>query len=437
MLSRNAICIVVDGLRASALGTYGNTWYGTPALDQLAAQSIVAEWMLAGEPELESFYREAWDGVHALRPGKSITCSEALADAMPLPLRLASAGYHQTLVTDDLWLDRRAGQMSVEQHLWDIHWLDTGTSQPAQDIADTALGQVFAAAIERFESWQNNRCEWRCQSEGERPSGGGNLLWLHASGMLGPWDAPEVMRWQLVEEDSMRPPTWVTPPLRETGDDPDQWQEMKIAYAAQAMVLDTCLGALLSAVDEMIDPPLVMLIGSRGFALGVHGCAGSECRDLYGELLHVPWLIRVPGVAGESPPRFTGLTQPFDIAATLFDWFGLEDPGDGHSLLAVGRKSLSTAPLSTGRQVVVVRDQAGQQMVRTPAWLLRQMVADDGRLLSPQLYSKPDDRWEVNDVASRCPQVVEGMQAVLADHGRRLMATAALEPFELDSELLL
>jgi hypothetical protein len=436
MPSRNAICIVVDGLRASALGAYGNTWYGMPALDQFAAQSIVAEWMLAGEPELESFYREAWDGVHALRPRKSTACSEALVDALPLPLRLASAGLHQTLVTDDLWLDRHAGQMSVEQHLWDIHWLDTGANRPAQDVADTALGQVFAAAIERYESWQNNRCEGRCQPDG------GNLLWLHARGMQGPWDAPEVMRWQLVEEDSMRPPTWVTPPLRETGDDPDQWQEMKIAYAAQTMVLDKCLGALLSALDEMKDPPLVMLIGSRGFALGEHGCAGSECRDLYGELLHVPWLLRLPEVAGEPPPRFTGLTQPFDIAATLLDWFGLEAPGDGHSLLAVGHMPLSTAPflagpLFTGRQVVVVRDQAGQQIVRTPAWLLRQMVADDGRLLSPQLYSKPDDRWEVNDVASRCPQVVEGMQAVLADHGRRLMASAALEPFELDSELLL
>lgn len=433
---RNAICIVIDGLRASALGTYGNTWYETPALDQLAAQSIVAEWMWTGAPELDSFYREVWDGFHALRPRQpSIRSIESpirsiespirsaglpiLADTVPLPLRLAEAGFHQTLVTDDLWLDQYAERMSVEQQLWNAQWLDTEANQPAPAIAETALGQVFAAAIERFEGWQD------CNS------GKGNLLWLHARGMHGPWDAPEDMRRELVEEDQVQPPTWVTPPRQEMGDDPDQWLGLRIAYAAQTMVLDACLGALLSGLDEMRDPALVMLVGSRGFALGEHGSAGSECRDLYGELLHVPWLLRVPDGGGEPPPRFTGLTQTFDLPATLLDWFGLEVPGDGHSLLAARSK-----PLSDHRQVVVVRDDSGQQVVRTPAWMLRQMSADDGGLLPSQLYAKPDDRWEVNDVASRCPQITEGLLAVLAEHERRLITSTALEPFELDSELL-
>lgn len=425
MLPCNTICIVIDGLRASALGTYGNTWYGTPALDHLAAESMVAEWMLTGAPSLASFYREAWDGVHALRsrePALSPAKPASHLTAESLPLRLAAAGYHLSLVTDDLWLDRYAETMSLKQDLWDAHWLNTETHRPAPTIAETAIGQVFTTAIEQFESWQDSQAG----------SNKGNLLWLHARGMHGSWDAPDAMRWELAEEDQLQPPTWVTPPQLEMSDDPDHWLGLRIAYAAQIKVLDACLGALLTAVDEMSSPLMVMLVGSRGFALGEHGRAGSDCRDLYNEQLHVPWLLRMPNELGEPPPRFTGLSQPFDLAATLLDWFGMENYGDGLSVLA-----LRSRECSAHRHVVFVRDDEGQQVVRTPAWMLRQKLAEGSSSPITQLYTKPDDRWEINDVASRCPLVMDGMQAVLAEYQRRLASSVALEPFELDSGLLL
>lgn len=54
----------------------------------------------------------------------------------------------------------------------------------------------------------------------------------------------------------------------------------------------------------------------------------------------------------------------------------------------------------------------GQRMFRSPAWLL----LDDHDEL--ELYSKPDDHWEVNEVARRCrseaQQMHEGLQNFLA-----------------------
>jgi hypothetical protein len=41
--------------------------------------------------------------------------------------------------------------------------------------------------------------------------------------------------------------------------------------------------------------------------------------------------------------------------------------------------------------------------MRTAAWYLRQTSV-------PELFSKPDDRWEVNEVSNRCPDVVEAMR---------------------------
>jgi len=408
MTPRNAICIVVDGLRASALGTYGNTWYGTPSLDRFAGQSIVVEWMRTSAPNLAAFYRSVWEGEHALRPA-------GLLESVPLPLQLAMAGIQQTLVTDDLWLDDHASRIAVEQHLWDAHWLDTETNRPASTIADTALGRVFAAAIERFEAW----------------SGQGNLLWVHARGMQGPWDAPEGLRWELSEEGESRPPAWVIPPERELGDDPDQWLGVRLAYAAQIMVLDACFGALLAALDEIGDPTLVILAGSRGFALGEHGCAGSACRDLHGELLHVPWLLRLPVALAGPPPRYTGLAGPPDLSATLLDWFGLQSSGDGQSLLDCHSQDYSCL-----RQVDIAGDGEDQWLVRTPAWTLRHLAGNYDSPRPPQLYVKPDDRWEVNDVANRCPHITEGLLAVLAEWRRRASASSPLGLFDLDSELI-
>ena len=48
-----------------------------------------------------------------------------------------------------------------------------------------------------------------------------------------------------------------------------------------------------------------------------------------------------------------------------------------------------------------------QSALRTPAWFLHQGTTDD----PPKLFVKPDDRWEVNDVANRCPEIVEQMVA--------------------------
>ena len=51
----------------------------------------------------------------------------------------------------------------------------------------------------------------------------------------------------------------------------------------------------------------------------------------------------------------------------------------------------------------------GQRTIRTPAWYLRSAG-------EPELFAKPDDRWEVNNVTCRCPEVVEGLQAALAQY---------------------
>ena len=76
--------IAVDGLRAAALGAYGNTTFPTPALDQFAAESLLFDWCFADAVELPAIYRSLWQSDDAAARSRS-------------PER----GYATTLVTDE------------------------------------------------------------------------------------------------------------------------------------------------------------------------------------------------------------------------------------------------------------------------------------------------------------------------------------------------
>jgi sulfatase-like protein len=460
MAARNAICIIVDGLRASALGTYGNTWYPTPALDRLAARSTVADWLWSDSLELRRFYRGLWYRAHALQP-------DPMVQSVSVPRLLAGAGLKQSLVTDDPWLRDEFERLSIA----DSHWLELGQETAADAIEQTAMGHLFAEVIGQLERLQPAHEPYRRPSAAETPGVGDDrlevkqspgrfMLWVHSRGMHGPWDAPLPVREDLVGADDLAPPTWVEPPSMLRGDDPDLWFGIRVAYAAQMIVLDACIGALLAALDQMrlAESTLVMLAGARGFALGEHQVAGTECRDLVGTQLHLPLLVAVPGTSG-PPARFTHLVQPADLGATLLDWFESEQAATAPAANVCAGKSLwSISPVArTGwRQLAVARGLEGELAVRTPAWMLRQMAPDanraradsalpteltmgqiiDGQHGAVQLFAKPDDRWDANDISRCCPDVTSRLLALLAEFEGQCNQAGPVEINELDDDLI-
>ena len=384
MPHRHAICLVVDGLRASALGTYGNTSFPTPQLDALASRSLVADWLWADSPHLPGFYRSAWQGVHALRP--------AIADARPSVLdQLKQANVLQWLVTDDPWMTEQSTQLPFDEALL----FESGAEKPAEQIEDTALGRYFSEVVEQLHQWR------------EEVADTSSMAWLHCSGMYGPWDAPTSLRESLLDEEDPPPADFVVPPasLREI-EDPDVLLTHRVAYAAQIAVLDACVGAFVQAIEaEFADSEtLVMLTSSRGFALGEHGTIGTECTELYSERLHLPWLLYPCG--NSTPlPRLGSLSQPSDIGVTLLEWLGkqkTQTPSDGISCLPA-----LTGKILKPRQLAVAAGDTNERAIRTPAWMLRKTDATE-------LFTKPDDRWEYNDVEGLCREVVEGLQQELA-----------------------
>ena len=360
MTPRHAICLSIDGLRASALGSYGNTIFPTPHFDALASNSAVVDWMIADSPTLEGFYRSVWDGKHALRHSPQST---AVNTSNALLHMLQDHGVRQLLFSDD-----EAISQQTDDSLFDteIH-IENATDSSAAELESTCLARFFAAAIEQLQQFR--------ESSGDQSS----LIWLHCRGMCGPWDAPEELRDQLLEEEDPPLEPFVDPPTALQGiDDPDQLLAYRVAYAAQVTVLDYCTGAFINALSEIFadSETLLMLFGSRGMPLGEHGSVGIDCKELFSEQVHLPWLI-CPLNASTPLPRQTSLAQPTDIAATLLDWFGCSEAiaeTDG-----ISRLLSNWCSEVDQRTLVTCVGTSNQTMIRTPAWSLLQDSTSDPR----------------------------------------------------------
>jgi hypothetical protein len=196
--------------------------------------------------------------------------------------------------------------------------------------------------------------------------------------------------------------------------DPDVLLGIVQSYAGQVSLLDVCVGALLESLADgpLAEQTLLAVFSARGFPLGEHGRVGACDEALHGELVHVPMMIRFPDKLGAAG-RSQALATPADLRPTLLEWWSHPDAADasiGKSLVPIVRGEVETV-----RDRLVLGTPLAETAIRTPAWYMRLLDA-------PQLYVKPDDRWEVNDVADRCAPVVEELQAAADDFRQCLRA---------------
>jgi arylsulfatase A-like enzyme len=239
--------------------------------------------------------------------------------------------------------------------------------------------------------------------------------------MYGPWDAPRELQQSLLSEGDPPPLALAAPPtlVLTPEDDPDAPFRYGCAYAAQVMAIDAAWGELCDALGEtgQVDEWLVMLIGVRGFPLGEHGRIGGVDERLYAEQLHVPWLVRFPGGQARLT-RLDQLTTHADLSPTLYDWLAKAAATwpDGESLLPlVGQL------LPAWREALLAVSPAAMSLRRRD-WSLRQEPAATAAGQAAELFVRPDDRWEANDVAKLCPDVVESLSGDSAQALRQLSA---------------
>ena len=375
----NAICLVIDRLHHGYLGAYGNGWIETPSIDRLACEAFTFDQMQIETPDLGLGMRALWQGVHPRSNPTSLPPS--LAD------RLKAADVITSLITDS---ETIAGDPLAET-FGELVELPSPEKLLTADSADeTHLAGCFSRLLDLLDTQE-----------------GPFLVWNHLSGMNAGWDAPYDFRARYMEEGDPEPGQFVEPPHFELneGFDPDLLLNVSQAYAGQVTLLDLCVGAMLEYLEEsgLAENTMLFLLSARGLALGEHRHVGLEKNSLFGELTHVPAMVRLPDGTGAAG-RTQALATPRDLHATLLDWFGLET----NQSPATGSQNL--LPLIRG-EAETVRDRllvvgTNRRRPFEPRRYLRQNRE------GTNLYVKPDDRWEINDVIDRCSEEVRRLRAV-------------------------
>ena len=267
------------------------------------------------------------------------------------------------------------------------------------------------------------------------------LLWLDLFSPHGPWDPPQPYRdqyataepdeFEMDEEGDLSEdeegggddedrtlaevPVLIDVPPGAVGDVLDEAELLRLrrTYAGCVTLLDRWLGELYMVLKRTgrLDDTLVVFTADQGEPLGEHGYVRRFRPWLYEELIHTPLIIRMPGGAFGST-RHQAIVQTVDLFPTILAALGLPpgEPAHGHDLLPLIRGERTKV-----REYACLGMDVEEFAIRTHHWhLILPIETDpDDPPRTVELYRKPEDRWDQNDVAGQHPDVAEHLELAL------------------------
>ncbi len=379
------LVILLNQCRLDYLGCYGNDWLATPALDRLAAESVVFDQHFADSPTVAGA-RRAW------RTGRFAGSPPVNHD---LPRALWQHGVFTAMLGDELSPSR--GSRFARSWEW-RHWIRRHRLQELEQ--ESPMGGVVQTAIEWLQQ-NGSRQNW--------------LLWVELGALQPPWDGAEFDAEALIAQPPEGFEPWLDAPLG-TGHEATALDRLRNTYGGIVGGLDQWLGQLLDFLrsSDLHKDLWVIVTSDVGLPLGDRGVVGVEPPRLHEESVHLPLIVHQPGGA-EAGRRVQHLTLTVDLWPTLAETFGLPTVSTVH-----GRSLL---PLARGESKRIrdfacchVRNRGQEEWsLRTQQWclLLPACSSDSEALRPPQLYVKPDDRWEVNNVYSQHPELADHLELAL------------------------
>jgi arylsulfatase A-like enzyme len=208
-------------------------------------------------------------------------------------------------------------------------------------------------------------------------------------------------------------------------------RRLEALYDGEITYHDTHFAAMLDGLERrgLADDTVVAFVADHGEEFFDHDSVGHG-HSLFEELLHVPFVMRVPGI--DEPVRVTEPAGLVDVMPTVLDALGREIPEGlaGRSLLPLLRGIPSDAPrpnvagfMEGWRAITVGRYKLIQRTHRR--WMLYDLVADP---------------HEHHDLAAERPLAVRYLRGLLglalrgATAGRHRGETTEIDP-ETDAQL--
>ena len=355
----NAVVLAFDRLNVGLLGCYGNLEVTTPSLDRLAAESIVFDQHFGENFDAEAANHTWWTGSHNFpRPHDQ-------QRKMPVVLELLrSAGVRS-------WLVR---QQSGRRPLWTSSGIDSEFDEvdiSTEDSADDE-NQSLSVAVDRTLDRLHRLAESSVDCV---------FLWASFAG-LSPAASPS-----------------------DTGD----------AYVAEVTKIDQELGRLLDTIRSLPAPaqPLLVVTAAAGVPLPERDEWDISHGVLNDCLIHTPLMVRLPSKGtSETGSRRQQLVQTTDLVPSLLDWFDIESTGftpEGRSWFPLLKHDRVN-----WRDHLFLGDATRVCGVRTPDfWLVDTGIGSDESPDKCRLFIKPEDIWDMHDVAQQAPQHAKQLRTAL------------------------
>lgn len=349
-----ALVVTFDRFPASILGCYGNEWIETPHVDRLAANGVVADQCWAS--------RVGSAGAEDAFAAKS--CLESLT---PQPVR------------PRLFLEQGA-QVDFSHAGFDTIQVVAGERGP-----DAKPDQIpFAAMVRAAQAaWNENESD---------------LLWLHARGLQIPAEPPQGFAEIYQDEFEDRGVKW------DSLSDEERPRHPSVS-AGMVSLFDHWIGQLLSATGGERQPLLTILSAAQGTTWQSWPNSFGELDELRSQAVHVPLIIHITGDEQSAFPaglRSSQLFSTSDLGPLVSRWF------HGEPSMFDGMTQQSAR--HSGR--IVTANSTGVRRISTAEW---------GAIFpaeqKPLLFHKPEDYWEVNDVANVMSIVVEDLLSENAPSG--------------------
>ncbi len=419
------ILILVDALRRDHVGTYGYHQPTTPFIDELGARGVVFEDALSQAPQTlnstaslftsRHFPLLLWGVEHDPIPGVADDRREQWARTP----RLAAANLTVAEVLSAAGYQTVALFNNPHQHA------TSGFSQgfDSARLLDRDAGQAYA----RVDSLTTAFLDWHSGRDPERAY----FAYLHLMEPHNPYRPP-------AEYQALFPPgsgrhlyANGPPPPGFTGSD---LETMTALYDAEIRFLDDGLRRLVGELELRTDleKTLIIITADHGDELLDHGGLGHG-KTVELELLRIPMIMTGGPVGPHAGTRVEALVRNIDLAPTIVEMAGLDEPGDfqGRSLVPLidGAEPAIEPPEISYAWIAELRS------LTSAEWHCMRDLAN-GRLT---LYHRSEDPRGTLDVAGERPEIAELCLAALdrlEAEGEEARRTAeALKTVETDGAI--
>jgi len=404
----DVILILVDTLRADALGSYGASPSPSPFLDELLERAVVFERVFATAPWtfpataslLTGRYPSHLDPVFRGGPYKDERPLPRIPDGVPrLAVELKRAGYRTAGVQKNPFLGPGSG-VEIGFDVYEMVGGDRAEQNAGAQITGAALRIAAGAAELR-----------------KRGDGAPFLLYLHYMDPHADYRPPdeflsEASRAGLELADGSARSVKRLRRREATADDPAV-NQLRELYRDEVRFLDHQLARLAQGLERlgMWQDAVLVLTADHGEQFGEHGTFEHE--DLHVENLHVPLAIAAPGLAAGRVPS---LASGVDLAPTLVSLLGLPalEDTDGRDLFG--------KPDPTGLQRVIISEFGDEQRATTEKHALLK------RPDAVELFETASDPTETRNRASDQPRTAAELRTALATHDARVPSPPSQQP---------